>query len=326
MTDLSIIVVSWNSRRYLPDCLGSIAAGAGKLSFETFLVDNASQDGSAGLAREQFPGVHLIANGENRGFAAANNQALRLARGRYALLLNPDTRVHERALEQVVDFMDAHPEAAACGCLLLNTDGSVQHTVRRFPTFSFALGSRTVLGRLGLFRRSYDRVRMRGVTFDTVMEVDQPSGAALFLRRSVLDQVGLMDEGYFIFFEEVDLCRRIREAGHRIYLFPQARITHHGGASRRQNRVVALRAGAESMLRYFRAHNGKVRSALFELAFRPLFALGVCADASSAALKAARCRIRSCGPEERAKRDLLLNAYCTFITHDLLRFLLGLWE
>ncbi|MCX6357182.1 MAG: glycosyltransferase family 2 protein, partial [Candidatus Aureabacteria bacterium] len=326
MTDLSIIVVSWNSRPYLEACLSSLSEGAGPIAYEAFVVDNGSTDGSAAFVRERFPQVQLIANPENRGFAAANNQALRLAAGRYAILLNPDTRVHPHALEKLVRFMDDRPDAGACGPLLLNEDGSPQHAARRFPTFGYALGARTIMGRLGFFRKSYDAGRMRGVIFRETTEVDQPSGAALLLRRSVLEQVGLLDERFFIFYEEVDLCRRIRDAGRRIYLFPGATITHYGGRSRRQNRVRIIGVNAESMLKYFRIHEPPLTSALFELAFRPLFALGICADAASAALKSAGCRLRPSRWSRAAQRDEVTRSYATFITRDMLKFLLSLWE
>jgi len=324
--DISIIVVSWNSAQYLPACLSSLAAGAGRLSYETFVVDNGSRDGSAELVRAAFPWACLIANSANRGFAVANNQALRQARGRYMLLLNPDTKVHDQAIEKVVRFMDERPGTAACGCLLLNEDGSPQHTVRRFPTFSYALASRTILGRLGFFRRSYDRVRMRGEVFDRIMEVDQPSGAALFLRQDALARVGLLDEGYFLFFEEVDLCRRIRDRGYIIHLFPEAQITHFGGGSRHQNRALTLRVSAESLLRYFRAHGGRLRSALFELIFRPLFALGILVDAGRAGLGAARVRLWPRDPGRDAAREMLFRSYCEFIRRGLFPFLMQLWE
>jgi len=326
VTDLSVVVVGWNSARYLRGCLSSIPAGAGRLSVEIFVVDNASRDGSAALVREEFPRVRLIANTANRGFAAANNQALRLASGRYALLLNPDTKVHEGALERLAAFMDAEPGVGACGPLLLNEDGSIQHAARRFPTFAFAFASKTVLGRLGFFRRAYERVKMRGERFDKAVEVDQPSGAALFLRRSALDRVGLLDEGYFIFFEEVDLCRRIKDAGWRIVLRPEAVVTHYGGRSRRQNRTGVILPGARSLLRYFRKHEGGVRAALFELAFRPLFALGICVDAARAGLKAGLYRLRPGKRAGAAEKQALFVAYCTFIRRDLFWFLFSLWE
>lgn len=322
--DLSIVIVSWNSRNYLDECLSSLPAGAGSLSYEVFLIDNNSSDGSAELVRNRFPDVHLIANRENRGFATANNQGLRLARGRYALLLNPDTRVHAGALEKVIGFMDERKEAGACGCLLLNEDGSIQHAARRFPTIAFALGARTILGSLGLFRRSYDYVKMRGVSFEKTVEVDQPSGAALFLRRSVLEEVGLLDEGFFIFFEEVDLCRRIKDAGCKIYLFPEARITHYGGRSRRQNRALVIRPGAESLLRYFRKHEGRFKSTLFELVFRPLFALGVFIDAAGAAIKFTVYRLFRRDEEKARKKLDLLHSRLSFIRHDLVLFILGI--
>lgn len=324
MIDLSIVVVSWNSRHYLEACLSSIPAGAGALSFEVFVVDNASRDGSADFVGQRFPSVRLIANRKNRGFAAANNQALEISGGRYALLLNPDTRVHEVALEKVITFMDGHAEAGACGCLLLNEDGSPQHAARRFPTFGFAFRSKTILGSLGLFRRSYDSVKMRGASFEETMEVDQPSGAALFLRGAALEKVGILDDGYFIFFEEVDLCRRIKDAGYKIYLYPEARITHYGGRSRRQNRAGIIRPQAESLLRYFRKHKSKPWSTLFEIVFRPLFVAGVCAEAAGAALKTAFYWFCRRDDVKAAMKLDVLRSRLTFLRRDAFMFLFGI--
>ncbi len=324
--DLSIVIVSWNTKDYLRDCLSSLPEGAGKISFETFVVDNGSSDGTQEFVKKEFPDVHLIANRTNRGFATANNQALRLAKGRYALLLNPDTLVRRGALEKLAQFMDDHTEAAACGPLLLNEDGTVQHAARRFPSFASALGAKTVLGRLGLFRTSYDSVKMRGVSFESTMEVDQPSGAALFLRKSVLDEVGLLDKNYFIFFEEVDLCRRIKSAGYKIYLYPEVQIIHYGGRSRRQNRAQIILANAESMLRYFRKHNGRLSSAAFELIFRPLFVLDICADAVSSAFKIMGYKLSHRSEDKLEARRDLLSSRISFLKRDLVKFLLCLWE
>jgi GT2 family glycosyltransferase len=324
--DISIIIVNWNTRNYLGDCISSLPEGVGAFSFETFVVDNGSRDGSPEMVGREFPAVQLIANRANRGFAAANNQALRLAKGRYVLLLNPDTRVHKGSLEKMVKFMDEHVEAAACGPLLLNEDGTAQHAARRFPTFAYALASKTVFGRLGLFRGSHDFVRMRGVSFDHTIEVDQPSGAALFIRRDSLEKIGLLDEGYFIFFEEVDLCHRLKDAGYRIYLCPEARVTHYGGRSRRQNRTQVTLANAESMLRYFRKHEGRLRGALFELLFRPLFALDILADVFTGIFKVSTYKLRRRDAKKlKARRDVL-SSRIQFLKRDLVKFLTSIWE
>jgi GT2 family glycosyltransferase len=177
-----------------------------------------------------------------------------------------------------------------------------------------------------MFRESYDSVKMRGVSFDELMEVDQPSGAALFLRRNALNAVGLLDECFFMFFEEVDLCKRIRNAGYTIYLVPCARVTHYGGRSRRQNRARIIRPAAESMIRYFRKHEGPLRTSLFELAFRPLFALGVCIDAVRAGSKVLVSRLRGDRRARAAEKEEVFRAYAAFIKRDLLPFLLQLWE
>jgi len=179
---------------------------------------------------------------------------------------------------------------------------------------------------MGFFHKAYDRVRMRGEEFNGVREVDQPSGAALFLRGEALERIGLLDERYFLFFEEVDLCRRIKDAGYSIYLLPEARITHHGGGSRRQNRALTLRTGAESMLRYFRKHEGVVRSSLFEVAFRPLFALGVLTDAARAAANVGRGRLLGRDAKRIEEREDVFRSYLSFVRNDLYPFLLQLWE
>lgn len=320
--DLSIIIVNWNTRAYLRECLTSIPSGAAELSREVFVVDNASRDDSVEYVRRSFPGVRVIANSVNRGFAAANNQALREARGRYALLLNPDTRVHPGALKEMVSFMDRHPETGACGPLLFNEDGSVQHAARRFPTFAFALGGRTILGMCGLFQKSYNHVKMRGESFSRTMEVDQPSGAALMLRRSVLETVGLLDEGYFIFFEEVDLCHRIKAAGYRNYLVAEAHVTHYGGRSRRQNRARVILPWAESLLRYFRVHKGRIRGALFALIFKPLFILGIGAETVIATCKFVRHVAIRPLPRKAAKNRDIVSGHVSFLLRDALTFLL----
>lgn len=252
--DLSVIIVNWNTGDLLRQCLESLRPQAATACFETLVVDNASKDGSGDMVQALFPEVQLIANAENLGFAAANNQAIRRARGRYLLLLNPDTIVMAGALQTMVGYLDQHLDVGALGCRLLNADGSVQTSCSHFPTLSnVALDS---LGLSRLFPRSrlLARYKMTYWGHDEEREVDQPSGACLMIRRKAWEQVGPLDERFFMYYEEVDLCRRLRQQGWRIVFTPVAQVVHLGGQSSRQHldvRIVTFRA---SQFLFFRKH------------------------------------------------------------------------
>jgi len=222
-----------------------------------------------------FPDVHLIVNEQNKGFAAANNQALGLAKGRYILFLNPDTVVHEGALQTMVQFMEKHPDAGAMGCKLLNDDGSVQRSLRRFPSLGIALLEGTILGRLPVLKRRVKDFKMEGFSFDRTEEVDAVCGAALLVRKDVLDEVGPMDEAYFMFIEELDLCRRIWAKGHKIYFTPEARITHLGGESRNQEPDGLMMVSLKSLFRYFTKFEGPREIFFFKVLYKPLFLSGL---------------------------------------------------
>jgi GT2 family glycosyltransferase len=259
--DLSIVVVSWNTRELLAQCLDSVVQSQGVGEMELLVVDNASADGSVQMVRERFPQARLLVNKENVGFARANNQAIRQANGRYVLLLNPDTRLLPDALAQLVCFMESEPGAGAAGARLLNPDGSLQPSCSPAPTLSREWWYLFHLDRL----RPYSRYPMRHWDVQSVREVDVVQGAAMILRRDVLAQIGLMDEGYFMYSEEVDLCDRVREAGWRIYWVPQAQVVHYGGQSTRQAaREMFLRL-YEGKLLYFRKRHGRSAARLYKL-------------------------------------------------------------
>ncbi len=237
--DLSIIIVSWNTRDLLSQCLTSIALDLERIpptprllssSPEVFVVDNASTDGSAQMVREEFPWVRLIENAENAGFARANNQAIRESMGRYVVLLNPDTEVHPGALEAMLAFMDEHPEAAACGPRLLNEDGSLQPSCHPVLTPGREFWRLIFLDRIWR-RATYDMER-----WDPTVpcRVEVIKGACLVLRHESLDHVGLLDDRYFMYTEEMDLCYRLLRAGYALWWIPYAIVTHYGEASSRQ--------------------------------------------------------------------------------------------
>ncbi len=241
--DLAIIIVSYNTRNLLGDCLGSVHAGLARSALEgqVWVVDNESADGSAAMVREQFRGVRLVALNQNLGFAAGNNVAVReiQAQGdlpRYLFFLNPDTLIQDDALGALVRFLDSSPLAGAAGARLVHRDGGFQHSAFMFPGLAqiffdfFPIHHRLSDSRLnGRYpRRLYEAGRP--------FSVDHPLGAALIVRSAVLAQVGAFDERFFMYCEEVDLCRRIKAAGWTISCVPEAQIVHLVGQSAQQSR------------------------------------------------------------------------------------------
>ncbi len=225
--DLSIVIVNWNTQDLLRDCLSSVELGLGKLQAEVFVVDNASDDGSPLMVQTEFPWVKLIENRENLGFAGGNNVALRRACGRYVMLLNTDTLVHGSVLETATNWMDARPSAGIMGPQVLNSDGTIQPSCSAFPSLS-NLAMQTA----GLTRfRQFDRYRMTGWNRSSERHVDVISGAAMFVRHSAMQQVGLLDEAFFFYGEETDWCRRFRGHGWNVVFSPIPEITHFGNGS-----------------------------------------------------------------------------------------------
>lgn len=275
--DLSIIIVNWNTRDLLANCLASVYETVGELAVEVFVVDNASTDGSAAMVRERFPQVRLIANSENVGFARANNQAIAASRGRYVMLLNSDTEVREDALATLVQFMEDHSEAGASGPCLLNADGSLQTSC--YPLLSAG----REFWRLLFLDRLIPWATYPMHRWDVVLSrsVEVIKGACLLLRREALDQVGLLDDMYFMYTEEHDLCYRIAQAGWKLYWVPKARVIHYGGASTRQvaeDMYLELYRSKVQFQRKFRGEQGALRlKVVLVLAYVPRW---VCAGLS----------------------------------------------
>lgn len=258
---ISIIIVSWNTTWFLENCLASILANPPTLPFESWVVDNASTDDSPRMVREKFPEVHLVENRENMGFARANNQAIQRCTGKYILLLNPDTLVASGALQALVDFFDGHPKAGAVGARMLNPDGSLQISSHPRPTLSRELWRLFHLDALS-FYAMYPLTKWET---NQPQEVDVLGGACLLLRKEVLEQVGFLDEDYFIYSEEVDLCYRIQRAGWRIYWVPQAEVVHFGGQSTQQVPTEMFLNLYHSNIKYFRKHYGWSAAQLYKL-------------------------------------------------------------
>jgi len=256
--DLAIIIVSWNCSDALADCLRSLADGAREaddmLSYETAVVDNRSADDTVERLRREFPDVRIIANDKNVGFAAANNQGIEATTGRHVLLLNPDTIVAPGALVTLVRALEADATIGCLGPMLLNADGSLQPSVRQLPTVAAFCHRYTPLRMLKVCKGAYARYKMRDFDYDRAADAPSLVGAAMCMPRRILQQVGLMDERFFLYFEETDLCRRIAEAGHRVCYTPVAQITHIGNVSGIQSTPALLYR--RSMLKYVAKYGG----------------------------------------------------------------------
>lgn len=230
---VSICIVTWNCRELVLECLRSLRSGSDpeQVPYEVIVVDNASTDGCPEAIRAEFPEVRIIANSENRGFAAANNQAILAARGKWLFLLNPDTVLPEAAIPQLVQMAEKYPDAGAIGPRLINPDGSLQYSCRRFPRPWAALFRNTLLSRIAPNDRWTREYLMLDWDHEDVREVDWVSGAAMLLRREAVEQVGLLDEGFFWGSEDVDYCKRLWDAGWKVIYTPRPAIVHRIGGS-----------------------------------------------------------------------------------------------
>jgi GT2 family glycosyltransferase len=228
---LSIIVLCWNDRKVIADCLQSIFSNTHSTEFEVIVADNGSTDGSVELIRALYPLVRVIENGRNLRFAKANNVGIRASRGEYVLILNPDTIIHDGALDKIVSFADRHPEAGAFGCRVLNADGSYQVSARPFASFRNEWIVALYLRGLGRLSEWFTADSYRGWNGATERQVDWLSGCFILVRGDLLKSIAGFDEQFFYYYEDMDLCRRIWQAGYPILYLPDAAITHLGGQS-----------------------------------------------------------------------------------------------
>lgn len=238
MIDLSVVIVNYNVSYFLEQCLHSVLRASENINCEILVVDNNSVDGSVEMVRAKFPGVKLIANTDNRGFSRANNQAIRIAKGRYVLLLNPDTLVEEDTFEKSVAFMDAHPDAGGLGVKMIDGKGQfLAESKRGLPTPAVAFYK--IFGLSALFPKSrvFGRYHLGYLSKDETHEIPILSGAFMLMRKSVLDEVGLLDESFFMYGEDIDLSYRIVLGGYKNYYFPKTRIIHYKGESTKKSSV-----------------------------------------------------------------------------------------
>jgi GT2 family glycosyltransferase len=291
---MSVVLVCWNNRDYLEPCLRSLYRAELRASFDVVVVDNGSTDGSQDMLRTTFPGVCLIENGHNVGLGRASNQGIEATRGRHVLLLNNDTLVNGPSLDAFVDFMDVTPDAAAVGGKLLHADGSLQAGYASFPTLWQELMFVTRLGEW-----LHPGYPSHGDSTQPKV-VGWLSSACLLLRRLALDEVGLLDEEYFIYSDEVDLQYRLARAGWRVYFLPSATTLHYGGRS--TDRWRRRRMVYRGRLLFFAKHYGRFRAVLLRALFAAAASARFCFWVLAYVGPAWRCRARA---EARSNTDIL---------------------
>jgi len=229
--ELTIVIVSWNVRELLKKCLESIFENRADLALKIIVVDNASKDQTAEMVRANFPQVKLIVNASNLGFAQANNQGIKESQSDYILVLNPDTEIVDSALPTVLDFMKKNEQIGIVGAKHLNPDKTLQPSVRRFPNLPVLFLIFSKIAKIFPNLKTISHYLAKDFDYQKSQPCDQAAGSFLLLRKKMLDQIGLFDEQFFIWFEEVDLCRRAKTAGWGAWYLPTAEIIHRGGQS-----------------------------------------------------------------------------------------------
>ena len=263
---LSIIIITWNSEEFIEKCLKSVFDNKGSIDLEVIVVDNASQDTTTKIIERLKPEVRLICNQTNLGYAKANNQGIEVSRGDYLLLLNPDVELKENCLKLMLDFTKKNEDIDALGPQLLNPNGTIQPSCREFPDFSILLWEFTGLSFLFPKNRIFGRWRMGYFDFQSSREVDQLMGSCLLLRRKTIQKIGTFDEEFPIFFNDVDLCYRIKNNGGKLFFLPEAKAFHFKGASTRQAKPNMILSAHLSFIRFLSKYkNGIINRILVYL-------------------------------------------------------------
>jgi len=275
---LAIVIVSWNTCDLLNSCLRSLKEEVKNFRFgaehiAVYVVDNHSGDRSPDMVAKEHPWVILRRNPDNKGFARANNQVLQTVHAPFILLLNPDTELLPGTLDQLIGFLENHPHACAVAPQLLNSDGTIQRSCREFPTFTGMLYELLGFSRLFPNIEVFRTYKMLDWNHDDERQVDQPEGACLLIRKEALDEIGTLDEGYFMLFEEVDWCYRAKQAGWEIWFTPQAQVIHHYGRSIKQAKARMILSSHRGMYRFWFKHYRRGRWYLDAFAYLGLMSL-----------------------------------------------------
>ncbi len=255
---ISIIIVSWNTKQMLCDCLVSIYQTIkNDLAFEIIVVDNNSSDDSCKMIKENFPHVILIENSYNNGFASANNAAIEISKGRYILLLNSDTIILDKAIQKSLAFAEIHPEAAVIGCKLLKPDRTIQQSCFMFPSILNMILSASYLYKIFPKNHFFGRERMTWWDRQNIQKVDVVTGCFMLVRSEAVKKIGKMDESYFMYGEETDWCYRFKQAGWENIFFPDAQIIHFGGASTKLRKAEMILQLRGSILLFMKKNKSK---------------------------------------------------------------------
>jgi len=268
---LSVVIVNYNVKYFLEQCLHSVFKAGQGIAMDVFVVDNNSVDGSILMVKDKFPKVTLIENKDNKGFAKANNQAIQQSSGEFVLLLNPDTVVEENTFRQIIDFMDTHADAGGLGVKMVDGKGRfLPESKRGLPTPAVAFYKIFGLSMLFPKSKTFGRYHLGFLDKNEIHEVDILAGAFMLLRKSVLDKIGLLDEAFFMYGEDIDLSYRIVQAGYKNYYFPKTRIIHYKGESTKKSSVNYVFVFYNAMIIFARKHfsqkNAKLFSFLINLA------------------------------------------------------------
>ncbi len=265
MIDVSTVIVNWNSRQYLAKCLDTMLSRKRTIRVEVIVVDNASSDGAVGWLKKEYPEVTVIESTENVGFARGNNMGIRKASGRYICLVNPDVEFRDECLQTLCEFMERNQDVGICGPKILNGDGSIQYSCREYPTLwnnlCFALG----LYRIFPHSAAFSNELMSYFGHDRLRKVEAISGCFMMSRREAMEEVGLLDESFFMYSEDLDWCKRFNDKGWKIVFNPAVSALHYGGGSS-ENEPARFAVEKElAIIQYWNKHHGAIENALIRI-------------------------------------------------------------
>jgi len=257
MKEISVIIVTWNSADEIVKCVNSVIKALNGISSELIIIDNNSSDDSFELVNKiKFPELKTVRNSENLGYTKAVNQGIKLSKGKYVLLLNPDTVLNDTSIKVMYDFLEANPSYGGCAPLMKNPDGSIQHSVRNFPTYWRMFCEFSLLAYIFPKTKLFGSWKAKYMDYTKEQDIEQPMAAAFMVRMSLLAEIDNMDERFRMFFNDVDLCKKVYDSGFKIRLLPSSVITHEHGASIKKDRANMIKVWNEDCTKYFEKHFG----------------------------------------------------------------------
>ena len=258
MTDISVIIVTWNSAGEIRNCTDSIIHASRNLNIELIIIDNNSSDNTFELINKiNFPKFNTVRNSENLGYTKAINQGIKISKGKYVLLLNPDTVLDNNSIRLMYDFLESNPAYGACAPLMKNPDGSTQYSVRNFPTYWRMFCEFSLLASIFPNTKLFGSWKAKYMDYSSEQDIEQPMAAAFMIRNELLAEIDNMDERFRMFFNDVDLCKKVYDSGSKIRLLPSSVVTHEHGASIKKDRANMIRIWNEDCAKYFEKHFGR---------------------------------------------------------------------